>query len=357
MNQTRDIVAIILPHFSSPQNPGLENLRKTITSITNQSDNRWKLIIVDDASTLHEAIEYLQNLQAQFSESISIIYNDCNSGPGYCRNLGIHWAHKNKYPISMFIDSDDICHIDRVKVTRRIFSENKMASVVYSTFRVIDEHDLVVPEEKLSPSIREILASHKNTPPQGKNAWIDIGTKMGYTNLTSATSVKTEIAFKYPFPPERVSEDAHTWFRYSAGGQDFVYTDEIPTLYRIPSDTAGSTSRTREGGKHSFYKKMSEVDESGFREAIDLAIKNKKITNSQIHDLLIGYYLKQCETMILENEIEIALDQFNSAARISEERAIQLLEHYDCSNIVKSLLARKGMRFGPQNHIAESGVA
>ncbi|MES2675764.1 MAG: glycosyltransferase [Pseudomonadota bacterium] len=333
MTYIKNAVAFLMPHYASDDHGNVEQLKKTIQSIWEQSDDDWHLVIVDDASPQNDALTYLRNLQAEYPEKITVIFNSLNRGPGHCRNVGIQWAHEQGIPISMYLDSDDICHKDRVMVTREIFSQNDSASVVYSTFRVIDENDSIVEEEKLSPSIREILDSHKNTPPQGKNAWIEIGTERGYTNLTSATSVRTELALEFLFPEERVSEDAHAWYRYSAGGNEFVYTDKIPTLYRIPSHTEGSASRTREGGKYSFYLKMAEVDEDGFLKAVDLALNNGKVKETQVSDILIKFYLKQCETMYLENEIKIAKLQMMSAMRISKEKTLEFSKNYQCRQL------------------------
>jgi hypothetical protein len=78
--------------------------------------------------------------------------------------------------------------------------------------------------------------------------WIAIGTETGYVNHTSSTAVRTDVALAHPFPDERVSEDAHTWLRYSAGGARFAYLDAPWSAYRATTDEAGSSSRTREEG-------------------------------------------------------------------------------------------------------------
>jgi hypothetical protein len=209
--------------------------------------------------------------------------------------------------------------VRRLEVARKIFVSDPDASVVYSTFKVIDENSKVVPTEKLTQSIVEILEGHMGHPPQGINAWIDIGTEKGYTNLTSATVVKTELAHKYPFPPEKVSEDSNAWMRYSAGGGKFVYSGEMPTLYRIPQNTAGSSSRSREGGKHGFYVQKARVDTDGFTRAVEIAITNGKIKVEQRDELLVKFYLKLGETLFRESELDLAQDQVKLAMYVSHD--------------------------------------
>lgn len=205
----------------------------------------------------------------------------------------------------MFNDSDDISHKDRLHTVRNVFISNPETDVIYSTFKVIDENAEEVQTSKITESILEILESHKQKPPEGKNVWIDIATRYGYINLTSCTSVKTNLAYEIPFPEYWCSEDAHTWLRYSASGGGFYYSPDIPSLYRIPQNIKGSSSRSREGGD-SFYKKLREVLDEAFRESMKIALKKKSISNDETDDLYIKFYLKLAETMKREKQIEIA---------------------------------------------------
>lgn len=292
---------------------------ETLASIFAQTDTNWKLVIVEDLSPCKEATDYLREVEKKNPDKIHVIYKDTNNGPGYCRNLGIQWAYENESPFVLFLDADDITDPRRVEVARKLFMEDPTVSVVYTTFKVIDENSAIVPDEKLSPSIMEILEGHVGNPPQGFNAWAEIGTEKGYTNLTSATAVNTQIAFKFPFPPEKVSEDSHAWMRYSAGGGQFKYTGEIPTLYRIPQNTAGSASRSREGGKHGFYMTKSRVDCDGFVKAAEIAVANGKIKAAERVELLIKFYVKLGETLARESEIDLAVELVEKAAALDKE--------------------------------------
>ena len=194
----------VMAHWRQDNNESRIHLEQAIDGIYRQTDDNWQLIIIDDMSPCQEAIEFLKIVSKQNPEKIKVIFKETNDGPGICRNIGIEWAYEHNSPIILFNDADDISDPKRLETVRKIFSEDTEADVVYSTFRVIDENSNPVNEQYLTPSILEILEGHKNNPIQGKNAWIGIGTELGYTNLTSSTSVKTSLAYKYPFPSERV---------------------------------------------------------------------------------------------------------------------------------------------------------
>jgi glycosyltransferase involved in cell wall biosynthesis len=324
MDFKNGIATFVMPHWRNENVDSKKHLDETLECILGQTDPNWQLVIIDDLSPCREAVDYLDEVKENNPDKrIIIIKKETNNGPGYCRNMGIKWAYEHDSPIVLFNDADDISNKRRLEVARKIFVEDPEASVVYSTFKVIDEDSNLVPMENLTQSIIEILEGHEGNPPQGINAWIEIGTEKGYTNLTSATVVKTELAYKYPFPPEKVSEDSNAWMRYSAGGGKFVYSGEIPTLYRIPQHTAGSSSRSREGGKHGFYIAKARVDTDGFTRAVEIALTNGKIKVEERDELLVKFYLKLGETLYREKELDLAQEQVDKAILVSKDLAKQ----------------------------------
>jgi glycosyltransferase involved in cell wall biosynthesis len=325
-NYKNGVATFVMPHWRPENVVTKKYLDETLENIFNQTDTNWQLVIIDDLSPCKEAIDYLDKVKAKHPDKIYVVKKKTNNGPGYCRNMGIKWAYEHKSPIVLFNDADDISDKRRLEVARKIFIKDPQVSVVYSTFKVIDEDSKIVPMEKLTQSIVEILEGHQHNPPQGTNAWAEIGTEKGYTNLTSATVVDTELAYKYPFPSEKVSEDSNAWMRYSAGGGKFVYSGEIPTLYRIPQHTAGSASRSREGGKHGFYITKARVDTDGFTRAVEIAITNGKIKVEQRDELLIKFYLKLGETMYREKEMDIAQEQVELAKLIDMEMTKKVIK-------------------------------
>lgn len=230
-------------------------------------------------------------------------------------------AYEKGSPFILFNDADDISHPKRLETVRKEFIQNPQAAVVYSTFQVIDENSNPVDEKCLTPSILEILEGHKENPVCGSNAWIQIGIEKGYTNLTSSTAVRTDVAFKYPFPAERVSEDQHAWLRYSAGGGDYIYSPHIPSKYRIPQGTP-TVSRAR---IMHYYEQKAAVDTDGFLEALRIAQENGKFKGDK-DSLLVKFYVKLAETLGRENQNKLAAEQIAKAASISLEKTKEVLE-------------------------------
>lgn len=300
-------------------------LDQTLASIRAQTDPNWKIIIADGNSPSEEAKAYLRQLEQEFGGKLEVIFMPHSDGPGHARNVALEHAYQAGYPCIVFLDADDLAHPQRVEIARQTFLTQLEVGLVYSTFQVIDEESQPVPAAQLSQSILEILESHETNPPQGPDAWIQIATETGYTNLTSTTSVRTEIAHAYPFPPEKVSEDYYTWLVYSASGAAFYYTPLTPTQYRIPQHTAGSASRSREGGKHGFYTTKCRVDSLGFREAARMALERGVITPEQHTQLQIKFLLKEADTMGREQEMDLAGQCYAQAVAADRDLTAQLV--------------------------------
>ena len=219
-----------------------------------------------------------------------------------------------------------------MEVVRSIFKKNPNAGVVYSTFNIIDENGKPTPYAKCSQSIIEILESHSN-PPEGKDAWINICTEAGYTNLTSTTSVLTGIARDIPFPGEKASEDYYAWLCYSASGAEFAFTPLTPTNYRIPQNTEGSASRSREGGKSKFYETKCRVDAAGVEKAIELATKRGAMDAKRADDIRAKFYIKEAVTMFREKEMGLAKMCVDNALKFNAEIAKKLIPEKGLSSL------------------------
>jgi len=315
----------VMPHWFENSELGRRYLDITLSAIFNQTDNNWRVVLIDDGSSDDKTRLHLAQLKQDHRDKIYVIFKDTNDGPGMCRNLGVQWAYQQRSPFILFNDADDPPDSRRLEVVRRVFVEHPETGVVYSTFRVIDQDGREIPLAEMTPSVAEVIEAHQQHPPQGDNAWITIGTETGYVNHTSSTAVRTELAIQFPFPPERVSEDSHTWFRYSAGGGPFFYVDEPLSTYRNTRDVAGSASRSREGGKRGFYATKARVDTEGFQEAVEIALANKKIRPDQTMELLVRFYLRLGQTLAREGHPRLASEQFRAAMGVLPKLAEQLI--------------------------------
>jgi len=278
-------------------------IEEAVEGIFQQTDQNWHLIFIEDVSPLQaEALTLINRYKSSHHEKITVIHNQKNQGPGFARNMAIEYAHQMQAPFVLFNDQDDISDKNRLALTRRAFEDNSDAVVVYSAFIPIDEDGNKIPNEQLTFSIKEILDCYQNVP-HGKDMWYTMGIEMGYVNLTSATSVLTSVAKEFPFRGMLVSEDLDAWFRYSTEGR-FIFVDNAPTKYRLPTDKKGSTSRSR---STDFYSLKSDIDFNAFSEVIEILLAQEKITNNQANFLKAKFKLRMINTFIGENRMDLVV--------------------------------------------------
>lgn len=294
-NYSTTVATFVMPHWRNENYFSKAYLDKAIESIEKQSDTNWHLVIIDDCSPCQEVIDYLECIKQRLKDKVTIFKLEKNSGAGVARNKGIEWAHQHHSDIVLFLDADDICDYRRLEVVRSHFVNNRNAIVVYSSFELIDEYGASVPEDKIPAAIKEILDGHMENVVEGENAWIKIATEKNYTNLTSATAVKTSIAYNNMFPSVRVSEDTHTWLRYGANKGEFVFDNTIPSLYRIPLQAnVISASRDR---IDDFCEQKVIVDTDGFVKAMEIAKKNGFMSEIDENELYVRFWVKLAESM------------------------------------------------------------
>ena len=325
MSNTKELSsAFIIPYYASGVEEEQQQGRKkpliddTIEGLFSQTDEDWSAIIVVDMPRTREANDYLTNLKQKYYPRIDVIFLKQNVGPGVSRNLGVLKALERGHNMILFNDSDDISHPRRLEVVKKIFLENPKVDLVYSTFEVIDESNRLTPVEKISSPVLEILESHVQSPLEGNNIWIKMGTETGITNITSSTAVRIQFAYRCPFPNERASEDFHSWIRMSALGANFKYTSLIPTKYRIPTFIKYQASRTRIGPSN-FNKIKARVDSDGFSKAIEIAITRDIIKPEEIPLIKAKFYKRLAKSMGREREYELAKDLLNIAAQLEYE--------------------------------------
>jgi glycosyltransferase involved in cell wall biosynthesis len=292
-----------MPHYADSARAGV-HLDQAVRSLYAQTDQDWHLVIVDDASPGARDRERLRRLRDSDPGRVFVIEQDTNRGQGCCRNVGVRWAQEHGSPFVLFQDADDLAHPRRLEATRQTFEERPEVDFVYSTFSVIDESGDAVPHSRLTPSLLEILHSHRDNPVDGPHAWIRMGVDTGYTTLTSTVAVRTELAVANPFPHVRASEDAHAWFRMSAAGTSVAYLPSVPCRYRVPQDSAGSSDRSRIGAD--YYRRKAEVDTDGFFAAISIALERRTIAPGEVPGLKDAFLRRLALTMEREGQDGLA---------------------------------------------------
>lgn len=311
--------AFVMPHYSADLIATRELCRRAVDGVLRQADEGWMLVIIDDASPGLGVREFLETLRLR-DPRIHVLFQERNRGQGVCRNIGIRHAAGNGCPFVLFVDADDVCHPRWLGAVRREMSDERVG-VVYTTLVPVDEHDREVPASRVTPSIRQIMESHMADPPQGYDAWVRIVTEFGYVNLTSATAVRTVLAERFPFPEERISEDSHTWLRYSAGGGCFKFVPDTAVRYRVSVGDTGSSSRTQAGGKTRFYEELVRVDGDGFEQAVRLAAQDGRFESDQLNEIRVRYCLRLAETMRREGQIGLMRRLLQQAFAVSPEIA------------------------------------
>lgn len=116
------IVSVIMPVFNSEA-----FLDESIKSILAQEEVDFEFIIIDDAST-DNSVEKIEGYQSKDSR-VKLINNPKNGGRAACDNIGIKHA-RGKYIAKM--DSDDICHPERLKKQVDVLENNPSFNVVGS---------------------------------------------------------------------------------------------------------------------------------------------------------------------------------------------------------------------------------
>ena len=317
----------IIPHYAGgyDQEQGRRKLliAETIEGLFSQTDEDWYAIVVVDMTPNERTYDYLIHLKQKYYPKIDVIFLERNAGAGVSRNLGVLKALERGHSLILFNDSDDISHPKRLEVVKKILLENPRIDVVYSTFEVIDENNRLTPTEKISSPILEILESHLQSPLEGDDIWIKMGTETGITNITSSTAVRIKFAYQCPFPNEQASEDFHSWMRMSAFGANFKYTSIIPTKYRMPSFKKHQASRARIGVSN-FNQIKARVDSDGFSKATEIALARNIIKPEAIPMLKAKFYKRLAKSMKREMENELAEELLNKAAQLEYESFVYL---------------------------------
>jgi glycosyltransferase involved in cell wall biosynthesis len=107
------MLAIVIPAYKRP-----ECLRQALESLTVQTNKKFFVVVVDDASP-----EPLEPVVKEFENKLRIRYlrQEENGGPGVARQTGLDFVHKHNIDLIMFMDSDDMLFPNAVdRLTREI---------------------------------------------------------------------------------------------------------------------------------------------------------------------------------------------------------------------------------------------
>ncbi|MEA1954442.1 MAG: glycosyltransferase family 2 protein [Campylobacterota bacterium] len=132
-------VSIVVPVF----NINKKLLTKCITSLMNQTLDSIEIILVDDASSLTETIEILNDFKSKYSDIITVVTHKTNKKQGGARNSGMKVA---KGQFIGFVDADDYIDKNMYKLLYEKAIDDK-ADIVDCDLIHVDTNDKVMKRE------------------------------------------------------------------------------------------------------------------------------------------------------------------------------------------------------------------
>ena len=94
MNFQAGFATFVMPHWFEQPEAGRRYLDITVAAIFAQTDENWRLVLIDDGSTEEATRLHLSRLQQEHPDRIYVIFKETNDGPGVGRNLGVQWAYE-----------------------------------------------------------------------------------------------------------------------------------------------------------------------------------------------------------------------------------------------------------------------
>ena len=127
IKNNKNLISIIMPVYNSEK-----YISEAIDSVCNQSYTKWELIIVNDGSTdsTPEIIDEYSKRDCRIK-----VFRRKNEGVSAARNFALDNIC-GEYVT--FIDSDDIYHIDRLKIMLQIFEQNPKCGAVFAGFKTFN---------------------------------------------------------------------------------------------------------------------------------------------------------------------------------------------------------------------------
>ena len=199
----------------------LQQLKKAVESVENQTLSPDELIIIDDNSC-DQTQEYCENLQEISKIPVIYLRNDFRAGSNLCRNLAIERANGEYIA---FLDDDDEWLPEKLQIQYETAKKEK-ADLVYTGVETVDSNG-----KKIS---RHFHRKPALFPPK-----IAILT-LNYPGTTSCLMLKTELLRKISgFNPDYSSlQDYELSIRLIRAGASVAGVEKILVKYGFPSSSS-----------------------------------------------------------------------------------------------------------------------
>jgi glycosyltransferase involved in cell wall biosynthesis len=227
--------SIIMPNYNSA------HLKRAISSVIDQTYDKWELIIIDDFSS-----NYPEKIIDEFKHN-QISFYKCNNSNNIARSRNFGIKKSNNDWIA-FLDSDDVWDKEKLfEVQKSIIKDNP--DFIY--------HGMYYLPKKFGFIKKAIKYHSKNI----KKPIFESLIKYGNTIANSSVVVRKKLLFDIDLLSEDVKkiswEDYDCWIRCSKKTDNFLYIPKILGYYWIGGGNITTFKRTYVNYKnfHKFYQK------------------------------------------------------------------------------------------------------
>lgn len=222
-----DGVTFVIPTFNRASLIG-----ECLQSIQDQTERRWSVIVVDDASTDGTA-EIVDRLKVP---NLLYVKNETQRGASNSRNYA---ARRAITGLIVFIDSDDRLHPEYLAVVRRVFREDADVGIVCCDSRIIDAAGAVLHD---GASFQALEARRKAYLLRaGRRGFADI---YSFSTTFPGTAIRSTVfdrlgGFDQDIFP---MDDVDLQLRAAVAGVGVHYLDQVLADYRthVGSASAGA---------------------------------------------------------------------------------------------------------------------
>ena len=208
------LISIIMPYYKKK-----DYLKDSISSILNQSYQKFEIILIDDEVT-EESIFFLKEI-SKLDKRIQILSNEKNLGVGKSRNRAIEIS---KGEFIAFCDCDDLWK--KTKLEKQIkHMKNYNLDFSYTSYDIIDENNIV-------KGIRKV------------DFGIDFNKLLNSCNIGLSTVLVSKNIFlnkKYRFKEIKTKEDYVLWLILAKDGVKMIALDEILSSWRKSKNSLSSS--------------------------------------------------------------------------------------------------------------------
>lgn len=183
-----------------------EIIGQTLESLLKQDSGEWEAIIIDDHGD-DNTLDIVNKYRDQRFRYFKLL--DCHGHGASCaRNFGII---QSRASIVAILDSDDICHPSRTRITSEAFEKDNLAAVFYADNDILEIETGKIRRRKMifSPFSVEQLKENNFIP-------------------HSTVAIKRDVALANPYNQFfKIAEDYELYIRLAVGGEKFIYSPEI----------------------------------------------------------------------------------------------------------------------------------